>query len=122
MDDGLGRHVIFSLYSMLGGFRSMRKCCDGRSSWRHDSDEDTEFTLMERHMSDLPDILVDLAREQRDRGAYDRALSELNAANSLYPANDEIAAEIDRTRRACKLKRDWEEPISSAPQKQKPLA
>ena len=44
---------------------------------------------------------VDVAKEQRDRGAYDAALSELNAANSLYPANEEIAAEIDKTRRAC---------------------
>ena len=44
---------------------------------------------------------VDVAKEQRDRGAYDAALSELNVANSLYPANEEIAAEIDKTRRAC---------------------
>jgi hypothetical protein len=42
-----------------------------------------------------------LAKEQRERGAYDAALSELNAANALDPANEEIAAELDRTRRAC---------------------
>ena len=42
-----------------------------------------------------------LAKEQRERGAYDAALSELNAANAVDPANEEIAAELDRTRRAC---------------------
>jgi serine/threonine-protein kinase len=42
-----------------------------------------------------------LAKEQRERGAYDLALSELQAAALLDPANEEIVAEIDRTRRAC---------------------
>jgi hypothetical protein len=41
------------------------------------------------------------AREFRERGAYDAALSQLSAAGALDPANEEIAAEIDRTRRAC---------------------
>ena len=44
---------------------------------------------------------LSLAKEQRERGAYDAALSELNAANALDPANEEIAAELDRTRRGC---------------------
>jgi hypothetical protein len=44
---------------------------------------------------------LSLAKEQRERGAYDAALSELNAANALDPANEEIAAEIDKTKRAC---------------------
>jgi serine/threonine-protein kinase len=42
-----------------------------------------------------------LAKQQRERGAYDAALSELNAAKALDPANEEIADELDRTRRAC---------------------
>ena len=44
---------------------------------------------------------LSLAKGQRERGAYDAALSELIAANALDPANEEIAAELDRTRRAC---------------------
>ena len=44
---------------------------------------------------------LSLAKEQRERGAYDAALSELNSANALDPANEEISAELDRTRRAC---------------------
>ena len=57
---------------------------------------------------------VDVAKEQRDRSTYDAALSELNVANSLYPANEEIAAEIDKRSGLAMPKRDWEEPISSA--------
>ena len=44
---------------------------------------------------------LSLAKGQRERGAYDAALSELSAANALAPENEEIAAELDRTRRAC---------------------
>jgi chromosome segregation ATPase len=44
---------------------------------------------------------LSLAKQQRERGAYDAALSELNAAKALDPANEEIADELDRTRRAC---------------------
>jgi eukaryotic-like serine/threonine-protein kinase len=42
-----------------------------------------------------------IAKEQRERGAYDAALAELSVANSLDPGNAEIAAEIDKTKRAC---------------------
>lgn len=42
-----------------------------------------------------------LAKEQRERGAYDSALAELSTASALDPGNEEIAAELDRTRRAC---------------------
>ena len=42
-----------------------------------------------------------LAKEQLERGAYDAALAQLNAANALDPGNSEIAGEIDKTRRAC---------------------
>ncbi|HSO73479.1 MAG TPA: hypothetical protein VLU47_01465, partial [Blastocatellia bacterium] len=41
------------------------------------------------------------ARKYREGGAYDSALAELRAASTLYPANEEIAAEIDKTKRAC---------------------
>jgi hypothetical protein len=44
---------------------------------------------------------LSIAKEQRERGAYDAALYELNAASALDPTNEEITAEIARTRRAC---------------------
>jgi chromosome segregation ATPase len=44
---------------------------------------------------------LSLAKEYRERGAYDEALSELSAANALDSTNNEVAAEIDRTKRAC---------------------
>jgi serine/threonine protein kinase len=41
------------------------------------------------------------ATEYRERGAYDDALSQLNAAKTLDPTNKEVVGEIERTRRAC---------------------
>lgn len=44
---------------------------------------------------------LSLAREYHERGAYDEALSQLSAANALDSTNKEVAAEIERIRRAC---------------------
>jgi len=42
-----------------------------------------------------------LARQYNERGAYDEALSQLSAANALDSTNNEVAAEIERTKQAC---------------------
>jgi hypothetical protein len=44
---------------------------------------------------------LSLARQYHERGAYDEALSELNAAHKLDSTSDEVVAEIERTKRAC---------------------
>src|SRR5215475_3328843 len=44
---------------------------------------------------------LSLARQYHERGAYVEALSELNAAYKLDSTSDEVAAEIERTKRAC---------------------
>src|SRR5215831_12207128 len=44
---------------------------------------------------------LSLARQYHERGAYDEALSELNAAYKLDSTSDEVAADIERTKRAC---------------------
>src|SRR5262249_22568778 len=44
---------------------------------------------------------LSLARQYHERGAYDEALSELNAAHKLDSTSDEVAADIERTKRAC---------------------
>jgi serine/threonine protein kinase len=44
---------------------------------------------------------LSLAREYNERGAYDEALSQLSAANALDSTNNEVAAAIESTKRAC---------------------
>jgi len=44
---------------------------------------------------------LSLASGYRERGAYDEALAQLSAAKELDSTNNEVAAEIERTRRAC---------------------
>jgi serine/threonine protein kinase len=44
---------------------------------------------------------LSLAKEYNERGAYDEALSQLSAANALDSTNNEVAAAIESTKRAC---------------------